>query len=256
MGKALVRLAAEDPRLVVVAAVSKSGEPSADASVPSFRADGIGDWPAFDVAVDFSLPDAFDRLLDACRQRGAALVSGTTGLERRQQMHLAEASSDIPVLWASNFSLGVVVLHELVKKVSEALPDWDVTITETHHVHKLDAPSGTALTLGRAASEANGRKPAIESIRLGEVIGDHVVRFSGAGETLELSHRPMIATFSPAARWKRRAGWPCKPPDNSAWPSCWPSRADPSPGWRGRSEPAVFPDRFLLAAIRLKFSLA
>lgn len=189
MGKALVRLAAEDPRLVVVAAVSKSGEPSADASVPSFRADGIGDWPAFDVAVDFSLPDAFDRLLDACRQRGAALVSGTTGLERRQQMHLAEASSDIPVLWASNFSLGVVVLHELVKKVSEARPDWDVTITETHHVHKLDAPSGTALTLGRAASEANGRKPAIESIRLGEVIGDHVVRFSGAGETLELSHR-------------------------------------------------------------------
>lgn len=189
MGKALIRLAAADARLVVVAAVSRSGEPSADASVPSLRADAIGEWPAFDVAVDFSLPEGFDRLLDACRQRGAALVSGTTGLEGRQQMHLAEASSDIPVLWASNFSLGVVVLHELVRKVSASLPDWDVAIVETHHVHKLDAPSGTALTLGKAASEASGRKTAIESIRQGEVIGEHVVRFSGAGETLELSHR-------------------------------------------------------------------
>lgn len=189
MGRALIRLAAADARLLVVAAVSRSGDPSADASVPGFRADAVGDWPAFDVAVDFSLPDGFDRLLDACRQRGAALVSGTTGLEGRQLMHLAEASSDIPVLWASNFSLGVVVLHELVRKVSESLPDWKVAITETHHVHKLDAPSGTALTLGEAASGANGRETSIESIREGEVIGEHVVRFSGLGETLELAHR-------------------------------------------------------------------
>ena len=189
MGKALIRLAAAEPSLLVVAAVSRSGDPAADASVPAFRADAVGDWPAFDVAVDFSLPDGFDRLLDACQQRGAALVSGTTGLEGRQLMHLAEASSDIPVLWASNFSLGVVVLHELVRKVSESLPNWDVSITETHHVHKLDAPSGTALTLGQAASAANGREPLIESIRQGEVIGEHVVRFTGMGETLELAHR-------------------------------------------------------------------
>ena len=189
MGKALIRLAAAEPSLLVVAAVSRSGDPAADASVPAFRADAVGDWPAFDVAVDFSLPDGFDRLLDACQQRGAALVSGTTGLEGRQLMHLAEASSDIPVLWASNFSLGVVVLHELVRKVSESLPNWDVSITETHHVHKLDAPSGTALTLGQAASAANGREPLIESIRQGEVIGEHVVRFTGMGEMLELAHR-------------------------------------------------------------------
>lgn len=189
MGKALIRLAAAEPSLLVVAAVSRSGDPAADALVPAFRADAVGDWPAFDVAVDFSLPDGFDRLLDACQQRGAALVSGTTGLEGRQLMHLAEASSDIPVLWASNFSLGVVVLHELVRKVSESLPGWTVAITETHHVHKLDAPSGTALTLGQAASAANGREPLIESIRRGEVIGEHVVRFTGMGETLELAHR-------------------------------------------------------------------
>lgn len=189
MGKSLIRLASADSRLVVVAAVSRSGDGPAEASVPSLRADAVRDWPAFDVAVDFSLPDGFDRLLDACQHRGAALVSGTTGLEGRQQMHLAEASSDIPVLWASNFSLGVVVLHELVRRVSESLPDWDVSIVETHHLNKLDAPSGTALTLGRAASAVSGREPAIESVREGEVIGEHLVRFTGRGETLELMHR-------------------------------------------------------------------
>ncbi len=188
MGKSLIRLAAADSRLEVVAVVSRSGEKSDDPIIPSFRADAIGDCPAFDVAVDFSLPEGFDRLLDVCRQRGAALVSGTTGLEGRQLMHLAEASSDIPVLWASNFSLGVVVLHELVRKMAASLPDWQVEIIETHHVHKLDAPSGTALTLGNAAAEGSGRQPAIESIREGEVIGEHRVRFSGLGETLELSH--------------------------------------------------------------------
>jgi 4-hydroxy-tetrahydrodipicolinate reductase len=191
MGKALIRLAAADPSLQVIAAVSRSGDPAADPSVPAFRADAVGDWPAFDVAVDFSLPDGFDRLLDACRQRGAALVSGTTGLEGRQLMHLVEASSDIPVLWASNFSLGVVVLHELVRNVAASLPGWTVAITETHHVHKLDAPSGTALTLAQAASAANGRETSIDSIRQGEVIGEHVVRFSGMGETLELAHHAL-----------------------------------------------------------------
>ena len=189
MGKSLMRIAAEDSRLQVVAAVSRSGAPSPGSSVPTFRADAIGQVAAFDVAIDFSLPDGFDRLLAICRQRGAALVSGTTGLEGRQMMHRAEAALDRPVLWASNFSLGVVVLHELVRRVSAALPEWQADIIETHHVHKLDAPSGTAVTLGRAAHEGSGRVPAIESIRQGEVVGEHTIRFRGGGETLELSHR-------------------------------------------------------------------
>ena len=188
MGNALVRLSAEDARVHVVAAVSRSGAPAIDTSVPWFRADAMGDVPAFDVAVDFSLPDGFDRVLAICRQRGAALVTGTTGLEGRQVMHLAEAALDIPVLWASNFSLGVVVLHELVRKVAAALPEWQADIMETHHVHKLDAPSGTALTLGQAAQAGSGRAPAIESFRRGQVVGEHTIRFRGAGEMLELRH--------------------------------------------------------------------
>ena len=189
MGKALVRLAAQDPRLQVVAAVSRSGEHSVDSALPSWRADAMGDAPAFDVAIDFSLPDGFDRLLDICRQRGAALVSGTTGLEGRQLMHLSEAALDIPVVWASNFSLGVVLLHELVRQVAAALPEWQAEIIETHHVHKVDAPSGTAVTLAQATQQGNGRVPAIESVRRGEVVGEHMIRFRGIGEVLEIRHQ-------------------------------------------------------------------
>lgn len=188
MGKALVRLAALDSRLHVVAAVSRSGEPVPDSPAPAFRPDAMGQAPAFDVAIDFSLPDGFDRLLAICRQRGSALVSGTTGLEGRQLMHLTEAALDIPVVWASNFSLGVVVLHELVRKVAAALPEWQAGIIETHHVHKVDAPSGTAATLAQVTSEGNGRTPMIESVRRGEVVGEHTIRFRGIGEMLEIRH--------------------------------------------------------------------
>jgi 4-hydroxy-tetrahydrodipicolinate reductase len=81
----------------------------------------------------------------------------------------------------------VVVLESLVARVAAVLPDWQVDVVETHHVHKKDAPSGTALTLARAA--AGGRAlPPIESIREGEVVGDHLVRFRGPGEVLNLAH--------------------------------------------------------------------
>ena len=156
--------------------------------VPVFAAGELPRCPPFDVAIDFSLPDGFDAILAECVQRGAALVSGTTGLDERQRALLAEAGRDIAVLWASNFSLGVVVLEDLVRRASKALRQWQVGITETHHVHKRDAPSGTALTLANAARQDSGALPAIHSVREGEVVGEHVVRFSGPGESLELAH--------------------------------------------------------------------
>lgn len=185
MGKALLRLARDDARLQVVAAVSRSGTAGDAIAIP---ADRLADCPAFDVAVDFSLPKGFDAVLELCCSRGCALVSGTTGLSERQRESLAQAAQRIPVLWASNFSLGVAVLEDLVARASRALPDWSARIVETHHVHKLDAPSGTALTLAQAAEAVSGRMPAIESIREGEVVGDHLVLFEGRAERLELRH--------------------------------------------------------------------
>jgi 4-hydroxy-tetrahydrodipicolinate reductase len=188
MGRALLRLARDDSRFVVVAGVSLSGEPIDGVSVSMFAAGDMARCPAYDVAIDFSLPEGFDAVLAESVRRGSGLVSGTTGLSEQQRTMLANAGQHIALVWASNFSIGVVVLAGLVRRAAATLKQWQIDITETHHVHKKDAPSGTALTLAQAAQAARGAAPAIRSLREGEVIGEHVVRFSGPGEILELTH--------------------------------------------------------------------
>jgi 4-hydroxy-tetrahydrodipicolinate reductase len=189
MGQALLRLCAEQADCQAVAAVTrKSPAQRVVEGVPFFAASELSSVPAFDVAVDFSLPEGFDPLLALCMARGAALVSGTTGLSDAQRAALEAAAAKIPLVWASNFSLGVAILSELVERAAKALPGWDCDIVEAHHTHKKDAPSGTALTLGEAAS-ANGAKVAYASLRAGDIIGEHTVQFTGLGERLELVHR-------------------------------------------------------------------
>src|SRR5689334_20296485 len=116
MGQALLRLAVERSDVEVVAAVSRKVESRAIDGIPQFAANELGGVPEFDVAIDFSLPEAFDGILAACRSRGAALVSGTTGLSQAQQQALQEAAAAIPVLWSSNYGLGVAVLSDLVER--------------------------------------------------------------------------------------------------------------------------------------------
>ncbi len=184
MGQALLRLAGERDDVQVVAAVSRSRIDS-----PAWLAGGeLANAPAFDVAIDFSLPAAFDAILALCVQRGVALVSGTTGLGEAQRAALDAAAGKIPLLWASNFSLGVAVLHDLVERAAQALQGWDCDIIEAHHVQKKDAPSGTALTLG-AAAEQGGATPHYAALRAGDIVGEHLVQFTGLGERVELVHR-------------------------------------------------------------------
>jgi len=85
--------------------------------------------------------------------------------------------------------LGVAVLNELVRRAAAALPGWDCDIVDTHHANKRDAPSGTALALGATIAAARGDAPRYASVRAGDIVGEHVVQFSGAGERLELIHR-------------------------------------------------------------------
>ena len=137
-----------------------------------FAARELTGVPAFDTAIDFSLPEGFDPLLELCVARGAALVSGTTGLSDSQRAALDAAAMKIPLLWASNFSLGVAVLAELVERAATALPGWDCECLSPAH-EKKDAPSAPP-TLGEAAI-ANGarslrpRAPAISSAKHGSV---------------------------------------------------------------------------------------
>ncbi|MEO8366916.1 MAG: 4-hydroxy-tetrahydrodipicolinate reductase [Pseudoxanthomonas sp.] len=189
MGQALIRLCPEQAVCQVVAAVTRrSPAQRVIDGTPFFAASELSGVPAFDVAIDFSLPEAFDPLLALCVARGAALVSGTTGLSDQQRGALDSAAGRIPVLWASNFSLGVAVLSELVERAAAALKGWDVDIVESHHSQKKDAPSGTALTLGAAATSA-GASVSYASLRAGDIVGEHTVQFTGPGERLELVHR-------------------------------------------------------------------
>jgi 4-hydroxy-tetrahydrodipicolinate reductase len=135
-------------------------------------------------------------------------VSGTTGLSARQHDALRDAAREIAVLWSANFSLGVAVLTRAAREAARALASWDCEIAEAHHRHKQDAPSGTALALGRAIADARGvafdavaerdrsttPRTRADSIgfavtRAGDIVGEHTVTLAGAGERIELTHR-------------------------------------------------------------------
>ncbi|CAN7297334.1 4-hydroxy-tetrahydrodipicolinate reductase [Pseudoxanthomonas sp. LjRoot143] len=190
MGQALLRLAAVEPeRYQIVGAVTRrTPSPRVVDGVPHFAASELAGVPAFDVAIDFSLPEGFDPVLALCVERKAALVSGTTGISSAQLDALAAAAATIPLVWATNFSLGVAIMAELVERAAAALQGWDVDVVESHHVHKKDAPSGTALTLGQAAGSA-GAQVHYASLRAGDIVGEHTVQFAGLGERIELTHR-------------------------------------------------------------------
>ncbi len=163
------------------------------------------------VVVDFSHASALPPLCAICVSSGAALVSGTTGLDGEGERALAQAAAHVPVLWEPNMSVGVAVLAALVRRAIALLgPEVEVEIVETHHHRKADAPSGTALRLAEVASSARAelgadsklvhgregraakRTPGevgLHAVRGGDVIGDHTVHLFGAGERLELTHR-------------------------------------------------------------------
>lgn len=188
MGQALLRLCGESGNCTVVGAVTrKVGQRVVD-GVPYFAAAELHGAPASDAIVDFSLPEAFDAVLALAVERRIAFVSGTTGLSDAQRAALDAAAGSIPVLWAANFSLGVAILNELVERAAAALPGWDCDIVESHHVHKKDAPSGTALALG-ASAEQGGATPRYASLRAGDIVGEHTVQFTTVGERIELVHR-------------------------------------------------------------------
>lgn len=165
---------------------------------------------ASDVLVDFSTPAALAANLDAAAVAGVPILVGTTGLDAPHERAIDEAAARIAVLHSANLSLGINLLAYLVREAAAALgSEWDVEILEMHHRHKVDAPSGTALLLGRAAAQARGadldeladrgrdgitgaRAPGhigFASLRGGSVAGDHLVILAAEGERLELGHR-------------------------------------------------------------------
>jgi 4-hydroxy-tetrahydrodipicolinate reductase len=166
--------------------------------------------PGADVVIDFTSHEASARHAEACAARGVALVIGSTGFTPDAKARVGAAAQQIPIVLSPNMSVGVNVLFELVRQAAKVLGDaYDVEIVELHHRKKRDAPSGTAVRLGEIAAEALRRDPkdalafarhgitgerppwqiGLQTLRGGDVVGEHTVFFCGEGERLELTHR-------------------------------------------------------------------
>lgn len=181
----------------------------------------------FDVVIDFTGPVASMVHLDVCRKHGKAMVIGTTGLNDDQKSAIKAAASDIGIVFAPNMSVGVNLCFRLLELAAQVMgDDADIEIVEAHHRHKVDAPSGTALRMGEVVAQALGRDLkdvavygregqtgardpktiGFETIRAGDVVGEHTVWFATEGERVEITHKASSRmTFAKGAA--RAAAW-------------------------------------------------
>lgn len=164
----------------------------------------------FDVFIDFTRPEGTLTHLAFCRQHGKKMVIGTTGFDDAGKQAIVEASSDIAIVFAANFSVGVNVMLKLLEKAAKVMGDYtDIEIIEAHHRHKVDAPSGTALAMGEAIAYAldkdlkacavytreghtGERVPGtigFATIRAGDIVGEHTAIFADIGERVEITHK-------------------------------------------------------------------
>lgn len=237
MGRTLVEACAEAQGLRLTAAVDRPGSSLIGADAGEVAGLGklgvtIGDDLAavidqFDVLIDFTIPEATAAHLDICRRAGRRMVIGTTGLTDDHKQQLDAAAGDIALVFAPNMSVGVNLCLKLLDLAARVLGDEvDVEIIEAHHRHKIDAPSGTALRMGEVVAEALGRDLArcavygregrtgerkretigFETIRAGDIVGEHTVMFAATGERVEITHKASSRmTFARgavrAARW-------------------------------------------------------
>ena len=173
-----------------------------------------------DVAIDFTLPEANSEVLHAVAEQGVPLVCGVSGLGDDQLAAMQDAAAALPIVFDRNMSQGVNVLNDVVGRVAAALGDeFSIEVHETHHVHKLDSPSGTALKLAESIAAARGWDAAdarikFEVERRGEVPGDHSVILSSPTERISLEHsvttrQVFVDGALRAARWVvgKPAGW-------------------------------------------------
>lgn len=220
MGAQIVRMLHSTEGLALAGASERAGfPPDTDAGVAA-GIGPIGLWikpdlvkaleGKIDVVIDFTSAAASVHHAEVCAERGVALVIGSTGLAPEAKERIRVVSQKIPIVMSPNMSVGVNVMFELVRQAAIALGDaYDVEIVEMHHRKKQDAPSGTAARLAEIAVEALGRNPAkdlayarhgligerpphqigVQTLRGGDVVGEHTVFFMGEGERLEITHR-------------------------------------------------------------------
>ena len=229
-GQRVLELARRDDRFAIAAALTASDCPTCGSKLrvgdQDIRVVDTLEGPA-DVLIDFTVAAGTMAWLEVCALRRIPMVIGATGHDDRQLALIRETAGVIPIVKATNFSVGINVILNLVGRLARELgADYDLEIAEAHHRHKVDAPSGTALTLldellaatGRTREEhavfgrhgRTGERPpgqiGVHALRLGEIVGRHEIHFSGPGETITLQHTAHSRdTFAAGAL--RAAAW-------------------------------------------------
>ena len=237
MGKNLIQAVAEAERLVLGAATERSGSTLLGADAGELA--GLGALnvalvdslqsvvDAFDVVIDFTTPTATLNHVEICRTTGKSIIIGTTGFSDEQKQQVADAAKEISIVMAPNMGIGVNLCFKLLEMAAKVMgDDADIEIIEAHHRHKVDAPSGTALRMGEVVADALGRDLkecavygregqtgerdpktiGFETIRAGDVVGEHSVWFATQGERVEIVHKASSRmTFANGA--VRAASW-------------------------------------------------
>ena len=211
MGRTLIDATLADKELQLVAALDVAGSPAVGTEIGKTKVTSDAGMVALaDVLIDFTRPEGTLAHLAVCRDLGVAAVIGTTGLSAEHKAEIARCAQRIPIVLAPNMSAGVNVMMKLLEMAARALHEgYDIEIIETHHRHKVDAPSGTALQMGEVIARAIGRDLAqcavygregvtgerdrstigFCAVRGGDIVGDHTVLFAGTGERIEITHR-------------------------------------------------------------------
>lgn len=237
MGRALLEAVHQDPHTQVSAAIDRSG--SSMVGVDAGELANVGKLgikvddsltrvvDQFDVLIDFTRPEATMLHLEICRAAGKRMVIGTTGFTDEQKKQIAHVAGQIGIVFAPNMSVGVNLCFKLLDIAARVLGDEvDVEVVEAHHRHKVDAPSGTALRMGEVVADALGRDLmecavfgreghtgererktiGFETIRAGDIVGEHTVMFADIGERVEITHKASSRmTFANGA--VRAANW-------------------------------------------------
>lgn len=213
MGNTLVNMALADEDLSLVGACEREGNAGGmdyDGCIASDCLEELLPSVSGAVIIDFTSPESSVAMAKIAAKHGNPAVIGTTGLNQEQQAELAISAKDIPLFWAPNMSVGINVLLKVLPALVQALgEDYDMEMVETHHKMKKDSPSGTALKLAECLAEARGwkyddvkkhcrdgiigerptKEIGVQTLRGGDVFGDHTMYFFGPGERIEITHR-------------------------------------------------------------------
>ncbi len=237
MGRILFEAIQQHESTTVAAAIERSG--SSMIGLDAGELAGIGKLDInvvddigsvtgnFDVLIDFTRPEVTLDNLEICRKAGKKIVIGTTGFTDEQKRQISDAAKEIAVVFAPNMSVGVNLCLKLLDMAARVMGDYtDIEIIEAHHRHKVDAPSGTALKMGEVVANALGRDLkdcavygregntgerdrktiGFETIRAGDIVGEHTVMFADIGERVEITHKASSRmTFAKGA--VRAADW-------------------------------------------------